>query len=878
MSSHQGAGPEEGLVISSPYGSPFGGGRFFFLTQGVPALGVNEDEEYFEYLFTLTPLGPQSSEDKCEVYTPVSIEITGDEQYYTMWICDSNTERCSVRNPSAAFKPGETVTSSEGGTAIVKDWHQFRESNALHIIEFEEGTATGNFPGGTITGDSSGATADCIAGWQDTSDSLDLGIDPISGLPNSIAVQPTIIGTLSGFYAYPKKVCYTKYLAPKCDTLLDVCGPIAEYPDSNPGWDKMFGEGSNVECAMTNFVSTVKDLHKDIWGSTEVACSRESTWPISVNTGVYRAEPLLGREATLTKEQTGDPLKLTNKKNVKLENDLKVAASNFFNTTACGFFESAKDFKEKVEALSEPANVEEHYYDIINNTVDTEEITDKKLEPAYQDSSEMYRKSKTYFCSVGTAFDYAIAATDFMDQVMNNVGTIVPSNSYIEIQQEWCTHSFRSVPPPGEKIKWSVFNYKPHRDGEKVFQYTITGTWVCTTATYLGDVTTETTDPETGETTTETTQQQLPNPNYGQTIVKTFNTNHTLESNWSTHRDNLKEVVENQGNPSGEVEVAEIKEFMNPSDEELIVFDYDAKEFPEYGYVELNNYEIVGRGISEMQAINIGYGYLNDPTVTFSEPDLENGTLPVVLPQVSAGRVVGFDIEKRGSGYVQEPEVYISAPDPVVTGTGDLIAGNKTIYNVTMDDYEKLFVGIRITSPGSGMSYNEVLRLVPGVAMSVTADGTTSIHIDEFSFDTTIDDVEAGMVIQGLDTAGLTISSIDLLTNTLVMSDVVAAGTYEINTAAAIQMIYPSDVSLSAADLVFTAPNTVTATARARLFLGNEGGSAYEYQDSREIAHYDGKELNEDGSVTLLNMMRGRKETEILQHLRNDHTFLHKYV
>ena len=70
----------------------------------------------------------------------------------------------------------------------------------------------------------------------------------------------------------------------------------------------------------------------------------------------------------------------------------------------------------------------------------------------------------------------------------------------------------------------------------------------------------------------------------------------------------------------------------------------------------------------------------------------------------------------------------------------------------------------------------------------------------------------------------------------------------------------------------------MTATARARLFLGNEGGSAYEYQDSREIAHYDGKELNEDGSVTLLNMMRGRKETEILQHLRNDHTFLHKYV
>ena len=864
------------------------------MTEGVPSLGSNEDENYFEYLFELVPLGSQGEDDNCQVYIPVSIEVTGEEQYYTMWVCDSNTERCSVRNPSAAFKPGETVTSSEGGTAIVKDWHQYRESNALHIIEFEEGSASGNFPGGTVTGSDSGATADCIAGWQDTTGILDLGTDPDTGLPidygtdpttglpntgpGNIATQNVIIGSLSGFYAYPKKVCYTKYLAPKCDTLLDVCGPIAEYPDSNPGWDKMFGEGSNVECLLGDFTDSVAAAHQDVWGATEIACSRESTWPISVNTGVYRAEPLLGREATLTKEQTGDPLKLTNKKNVKLENDLKVAANNFFNTTACGFFESAKDFKEKVEALTEPANVEEHYYDIINNTVDTEEITDKKLEPAYQDSSEMYRKSKTYFCSVGTAFDYAIAATDFMDRAMNDIGTIVPSNSYIEIQQEWCTHSFRSVPPPGEKIKWSVFNYKPHSDGEKVFSYTITGTWVCTTPYYTGLVSETTTDPETGEETTTETEQQLPNPTYGMTIVKTFNTNHTVESNWSTHRDNLKEVVENQGNPSGEVEVAEIKEFINPSDEQMIVFDYDAKEFPEYGYVELNNYEIVGRGISEMQAINIGFGYLNDPTVTFSEPDLENGTLPVVHPQVSGGRVVGFDIEKRGSGYVQEPDVSISPPDPVVTGTGDLIAGNKTIYNVVMDDYEKLFVGIRITSPGSGLGYNEVLRLVPGVAMSVTADGTTSVHIDQFNFDTTIDDVEAGMVIQGLDTAGLTISSIDLLTNTLVMSNVVAAGTYEINTAAAIQMIYPSDVSLSAADLVFTAPNTVTATARARLFLGNEGGSAYEYQDSREIAHYDGKELNEDGSVTLLNMIRGRKETEILQHLRNDHTFLHKYV
>ena len=52
--------------------------------------------------------------------------------------------------------------------------------------------------------------------------------------------------------------------------------------------------------------------------------------------------------------------------------------------------------------------------------------------------------------------------------------------------------------------------------------------------------------------------------------------------------------------------------------------------FPTMDYIELNNYDIDGRGLAEVIPVNIGFGYLQVPTVTVSEPDLVDGTPPVV--------------------------------------------------------------------------------------------------------------------------------------------------------------------------------------------------------------------------------------------------------
>tara|TARA_B100002019_G_scaffold290720_1_gene309062 strand:- start:832 stop:3486 length:2655 start_codon:yes stop_codon:yes gene_type:complete len=873
--------PEGGLVISSPYGSPMaasvGGGRGGGTDQ-VPRLGTSEDEEYFEYLFELTPVSGDDESDRC-TYVPVSIEVTGDEQYFSMWLCDSFTERISVRDPSANFKPGETVTATNGATAVVKDWHRFRENGALHIIEFVEGSASGNFPGYDVTGSSSNATAECIAGWQDTDETLSYGIDPVTQLPAiNQGAQPVIRASLSGFYAYPKEVCYTKWLAPKCDTLVDICGDIAEYPDQTAGWDDMFGPSSpGRNCEMSDFLGLVPQAHSEVWGQKEFTCSRESTRPNAVETGVYKAEPLLGREQTLDKQQTGDPIPFTNKTNINLENQIKAATKEYFDDLLCDFtFGSPENMEKLTNAISAPANVQENYSTIIDTAKSTEEIADKKIEPEYRESSDMFKKMRTTFCEVAGAIDYAIAANDFTDQLMSDTATYVPSNVYIEIQQEWCTHSFRSVPPPGEKLKWSVFNYDPHKNGEKILNYTIVGKWVCTRQYYMGDVTT--TDPNTGEQTT--TQQQLANPGFGQLLTKVFTTSNTIEANWSTHRDNLEDVVERQGG-DGTVKVAQIKDFINPSDDEFVVFDYDAKELPSYGYMEFNNYDIQGRGIQQMEPINIGNGYMNAPTITFNEPDLEGGSLPVVTANVSNGRISGYNIVNPGSGYVQEPIVTVSPPDPEIYGVGDLNAGSQFVFNVDMDDYDKLFLGLRVTSSSGTMTQNEILRVVPGVAMTVTADGSVTVSVDSVEFSDPLfelEDVTAGMLIEGFDDPTVSVAAIDILANEITMSQAIPAGTYEINTKRAFLLIQPSDLTFSGADLVFTAPSVVNATARARLFVGKSGGSAYVYKKSREIAHYDGVRHNGDGSVTLLNTVRGKKETEIAQHLRNDHTFQHEFV
>ena len=835
---------QAGLSITSPYGSNF----TYDATGQDPddnLLGGNDDENYFEYVFTLNTV-TCTDDGSCDTMTPSSIRVTGTEQYFTLWICDSTTSRISVRNSSGQFKVGETITAPNGATGTVKEWHNFREVNGLDIIELDN--PSGNFPSETVTGSESGVTADCVAGWFDSPGSTLVG-----GV--TVTTEP-VVATLSGFYAYPKKVSYTKYLSPKCDTLVDVCGPIAETHDETKGWMEMFEDGPDT-CDFKQINKQNRELLQDEWGKTTVACSRESTWPINADTGVYVAVPLLGEDAN------GNPLGMQEYIHPGLQEKMQKSLDNYnkqmLSMCDSGGITDMQQWVQLEQSLTDPVDLAFQADYIIDGAQQTYvNQMDANLNNTSGNSAEFWREIRTYNCQFNDLVDGAIAAEEHAMAIEANQQTIVPQNWYTEKMQEWSTSSFRGVPSAGPRIKWNIFEYVPHSRGRQEFPYTIVGGWYCS---------------------------DLLGTNVGTTDTFTYNINLEINSNWSTYRDLLAEAVERQGNPYDDVLIAQIKAFVDPSHSTITLFDYDITNFPDYGYLELNNYEYAGQGISAITALDPGLGYMNAPTVTFSDPDLPGGTLATAEAVVTGGRIYGYKLTNEGSGYIQSPIITVSAPNPALSAVADVVTGSSYMINIDMDAYPLLFMGITVQDDLGQMDVRSVKRSVPGVEFQCTADGTdilvvNTVYIEsnQTASDIDIDDIQAGMIIEGFDDPTIYVQQVTLAGATIQVSQNIAAGTYRVNTKTAIQMSAASNTTLTGVDFTFTAPQVSNATAYTRLFLQSETGSSFTYENSREIAHFDGKTANEDGSVTLNNLLRTRKQTEGKQHLRNDHTFLHIYV
>tara|TARA_B100000287_G_scaffold428812_1_gene480897 strand:- start:8547 stop:11054 length:2508 start_codon:yes stop_codon:yes gene_type:complete len=830
---------QAGLAISSPYGSPF----TFDPSGSNPAnnlLGVNTDETYFEYLFTLNNV-TCAENTICNTYAPASIRVSGEEQYFTLWICDSSTSRISVRNSSGQFKVGETVTAANGATGTVKEWHNFREPGGLDIIELD--SPSGNFPGETVTGSESSATADCVAGWFDTPGTQNLG----GG--NVPVTTETVVASLSGFYAYPKKVSYTKYLRPKCDTLTDICGEIGSYDDQTDGWMEMF-ERSGGDCESKALAEAIREASTH-WGTKEETCTRESTWPINADTGVYVKVPLLGVD------DAGNNIELREKSHKGLQAQLETNWNAWFDAAmGCNAgFHDEQHFRNLFEGLSSPTSLEFNRDYVIDSAADTYVVqTDGGLESDLTGSAEMWREVRTFNCEMNEAIDMEIAMAEYREAIFKNQKTVIPSDWYVEKMQEWTTHSFRGVPSPGPSIRWNIFEYVPHSRGRENFVYTITGSWYCS---------------------------DLMGTNIGGTISHTYTIGLELNSNWSTYRDLLAEAVERQGNPYDDILIAQIRHFVKPTDDSITLYDYDIDSFPDYGYLELNNYEYAGQGISEITALDPGLGYMSIPNVTVGPPDLDGGVNATVEPIVTGGRIYGYNVTNTGSGYIQSPEIIVDAPNPVLTGTADVEVGSSFMINIDMPDYPLLFMGVTVQDDLGQMDVRQVKRLIPSVDFQCTADGSNQLVVNtvywtEEGFD--LDDIQAGMLIEGFDDPTIYVQQVTLSGSIIQVSANIPAGTYRVNTKTAIQMDTASTVTLNGADFTFTAPQSANATAYTRIFLQAETGSSFTYENSREIAHFDGKTLNEDGSVTLNTLLRTRKETEAKQHLRNDHTFLHIYV
>ena len=80
------------------------------------------------------------------------------------------------------------------------------------------------------------------------------------------------------------------------------------------------------------------------------------------------------------------------------------------NYIQCGDPFTKKEFKELTEGMSAASAVDKNYKEIQICTEDDKDITDNKIEPNYEDSADVMKESKTFFCDLGPAYDYSIAA------------------------------------------------------------------------------------------------------------------------------------------------------------------------------------------------------------------------------------------------------------------------------------------------------------------------------------------------------------------------------------------------------------------------------------------------------------------------------------
>ena len=139
-----------------------------------------------------------------------------------------------------------------------------------------------------------------------------------------------------------------------------------------------------------------------------------------------------------------------------------------------------------IDEILEPADAVKNFNKIKNNSKTKESLAGKQLDLGTEGVKDALQKQKTFFCGQDDILGAQLAMVRLIEVPVQST---VPSNWYKEIAQEWNTPSFRGVPPAGPSIKWSIFNYKPHKTGTKTFDYDITVCWYCSNATYIADPT-----------------------------------------------------------------------------------------------------------------------------------------------------------------------------------------------------------------------------------------------------------------------------------------------------------------------------------------------------------------------------------------------------
>ena len=148
--------------------------------------------------------------------------------------------------------------------------------------------------------------------------------------------------------------------------------------------------------------------------------------------------------------------------------------------------------------------------------------------------------------------------------------------------------------------------------------------------------------------------------------------------------------------------------------------------------------ENYGYKLDSIQIVNAGTGYITDPTITISAPQLAGGVQAVATAKTNGDTIISITMTNKGSGYTQEPTI-------TVTGSGTGILVSPRLVNTTIRSFDTTIKFDRTTytsivkdwtantayTAGDVVAYQNTATLtqeVYDVALSFTSGSTFSVE------------------------------------------------------------------------------------------------------------------------------------------------------
>jgi hypothetical protein len=139
--------------------------------------------------------------------------------------------------------------------------------------------------------------------------------------------------------------------------------------------------------------------------------------------------------------------------------------------------------------------------------------------------------------------------------------------------------------------------------------------------------------------------------------------------------------------------------------------------------------ENYGYKLDSIEIVNAGTGYITDPTITISAPQLAGGVQAVAVAKTNGDAIISITMSNTGSGYTAEPTI-------TITGSGTGILVSPRLVNTTVRSFDTTIKFDRITYTSAIKDWAATTAYTAGdvIAYQNTVTGTQEVYDCDVSF------------------------------------------------------------------------------------------------------------------------------------------------